>query len=88
MRGVTRGDGTEGGEEGKGEGGERGEKEGGEIPVHGRTGPIKGRTRGPRGPKNILHHRCLSFSLYLCLSLYMSLYLSLYLSLSTRNAKK
>ena len=42
------GDGTEGGEEGKGEGGERGE----EILANGRTGgPNKGSTRGPRGPK-------------------------------------
>ena len=50
--GATRGDGTEGGEEGKG--GERGEEErgGGEILADGwMDRPIKGSTRGPRGPK-------------------------------------
>ena len=52
VTGVTRGDGTEGGEEGKGEG------EGGggvKILAHGtgRTdGPTEGSTRGPREPKN------------------------------------
>ena len=63
-----RGEGTEGGEEGKEEGGERGE-EGGEEILAGRQadGPIKGSTRGPRGPKmgthlfllllHYLHHR-------------------------------
>ena len=46
------GDGTEGGEEGKGEGGERGE----EILADGHThAPIKGSTRGPRGPE--VEHR-------------------------------
>ena len=47
MTGVTRGDGTEGGEVGeRGEGGE-------EILANGRAGtPIEGSTRGPRGPKN------------------------------------
>ena len=49
VTGLTRGDGTEGGEEGKGEGGEGG---GEEISAHGRTGPTEGSTRGPRGPKN------------------------------------
>ena len=37
MTGVTRGDGTKGGEEGKGEGGERGEEGGKEILAGGRT---------------------------------------------------
>ena len=47
MTGATRGDGTEGGEEGKG-----GERGGGEILADGwMDGPIKGSTRGPRGPK-------------------------------------
>ena len=36
VTGVTRGDGTEGGEEGKGEGGERGEE--GKLPRTGRDG--------------------------------------------------
>ena len=62
VTGVTRGDGTEAGEDGKGEGGEKGKGEGGkegggggggeEISAHGRRGPTKGSTRGPRGPKN------------------------------------
>ena len=48
---MTRGDGTEGGEEGKGEEGERGEEEGN---CHGQNGrdDIEGSIRGPRGPKN------------------------------------
>ena len=55
VTGVTRVDGTEGGEEGKGEGGERGEEGGDEILANGQAGPpIKGSTRGPRGPKNTL----------------------------------
>ena len=57
VTGVTRVDRTEGGEEGKGEGGERGEEGGEEILAHGwADGPIKGSTRGPRGPKNDTHH--------------------------------
>ena len=49
MTGVTRGDGTEGGEEGKGE-------EGGEERRRGRrrkivANGIKGSIKGPRGPK-------------------------------------
>ena len=48
MTGVTRGDGTEGGEEGKGE---RGEEEG-KLLQTGRTDGIEGSKRGPRGPKN------------------------------------
>ena len=39
VTGVTRGDGTEGGEEGKGD--ERGEEGGEEILAHGRTGQSK-----------------------------------------------
>ena len=47
-------DGTEGGEEGKGErGGEGGE----EILAEGRTGtPIESSTRGPREPKNSFYY--------------------------------
>ena len=45
VRRMTRDDGTEEGEEGKGEGG------GGEILAHGMGWPIKGSNRGPRGPK-------------------------------------
>ena len=41
MTGVTRGDRTEGGEEGKGEGGEREEEGGEEILAHGRLGKAK-----------------------------------------------
>ena len=37
MTGVTRGDGTEGGEEGKGGGGERGEEGGEETLAHGQV---------------------------------------------------
>ena len=48
---MTRSDETEGGEEGKGKGEEGGEG-GEEILADGRAhGPIKGSTRGPRGPK-------------------------------------
>ena len=51
MTGLTRGDGTEGGQEGKGE---RGKEGGEEILEHGRAdGPIKGSTGGPHGPKKI-----------------------------------
>ena len=50
MTGVTRGDRTEGGEEGKGEGGERGEEEG---HVADGTDGIEGSIRGHRGPKKI-----------------------------------
>ena len=47
VTGVTRGDGTEGGEEGKGEGED-------EILADLRThGPIKCSTRGPRGPRRV-----------------------------------
>ena len=51
MTGVTRDDGQEGGEEGKGEEGERGEEEGN---CYGQNGQddIEGSIRGPRGPKN------------------------------------
>ena len=49
---MTRSDETEGGEEGKGKGEEGGEG-GEEILADGRAhGPIKGSTRGPRGPEN------------------------------------
>ena len=46
VRGVTRGDGTEGGGEGKGKGGEENLAGG-----RGAGGQSKGSTRGPRGPK-------------------------------------
>ena len=42
----------DGGEKGKGEGGKEGGGGGEEISAHGRRGPTKGYTRGPRGPKN------------------------------------
>ena len=48
---VTRGDGTEGGEEGEGEGGEREEEK--KFLRTERDGPTEGSTRGPRGPKNL-----------------------------------
>ena len=48
MKGVTRVNGTKGGEEGKGEGGE----EEGKLLRTGRTDGIEGSKRGPRGPKN------------------------------------
>ena len=48
---MTRGDGTEGSKEGKGEGGERGEEEG-KLSRTGRSeDDIDGSIRGPRGPK-------------------------------------
>ena len=49
VTGVTRGDGTEGGEEGKGEGGEEGGGEEGGKDFLGRTGS-KGSIRSPHDP--------------------------------------
>ena len=49
---VTRGDGTEGGEEGEGEGGEREEEK--KYLRTERDGPTEGSTRGPRESKNWL----------------------------------
>ena len=62
---VDKGDGTVGGEEGKGEGGKREEGGGGEILVEKRTGgPNKGSTRGLRGPKNTKERVALEKKLY------------------------
>ena len=63
VTGVTRGDGTAGGE---GKGGEQGEEGGAEgreeILAHGRADrPIKGSTRGPRGPKKTYDKRKFTF---------------------------
>ena len=58
VAGVTRGDGTEGEEEKKGEGGEEGEI------LAGRDGPTEGTTRGPRGPKNALSDNILGDPLW------------------------